>query len=431
MLQSQAEFLATNPKQAEKFLDSLDEDQAKALLYDWRHWARPNQLQPDSDWRIWLLLAGRGFGKTRSGAEWVLEQVASGRKRIALIAPTSDDARAVLVEGESGILARSPPWNYPLYEPSRRRIFWENGAMATLYSADEPKRLRGPQYDAAWADELATWRYQRDAWDNIMFGLRLGDDPRIVVTTTPKPTMLIREIVERADCTITSGSTYDNRSNLAPGFFDDIISKYEGTRVGRQEIYAELLSDIVGALWQRAWLDAARLNEVPVDLQRVVVAIDPPITSKEGSDECGIIVGGVGVDNQGYVLADLSQQATPNEWAGIAVRAYYQYDADRIVAEVNQGGDMVEAVIRHVDKSVAYRAVHATRGKVVRAEPIAALYEQHRISHIGTLATLEDQLCAFTTDFDRRTSGYSPDRLDALVWAFTDLMQKQKRKPTV
>ena len=343
-----------------------------------------------------------------------------------MVAPTAADARDVMIEGESGILAISPEWERPNYEPSKRRLTWPNGAIATAYSADEPERLRGPQHDSAWCDEVASWRYP-EAWDMLMFGLRLGDDPRVVVTTTPKPVKIIRELIADPTTAITRGSTYENRPNLAPPFFEQIIRKYEGTRLGRQELNAEILDDVPGALWTRARIEETRWpvhRNVP-ELTRIVVAIDPAVTSGDEADETGIIVAGIDANDHGYVLADQSGRYPPTEWARIAIALYHQHKADRIVAEVNNGGDMVEATIRMIDANVAYTAVHASRGKVVRAEPVAALYEQRRIHHVGAFPTLEDQQCGFTTDFDRKAAGFSPDRVDALVWAFSDLMVDQ------
>jgi phage terminase large subunit-like protein len=396
---------------------------ADALETGWVSIARPNQLPPSGDWRVWLLLAGRGFGKTRTGAEWVIERAGSGQaKRLALVAPTAADARDVMVEGESGILAISPPWFMPLYEPSRRRLTWPNGAIATTYSADEPDRLRGPQHDAAWCDEVGAWRFP-EAWDMLMFGLRLGTDPRVVVTTTPRPTKLIRELLGRAgkDVVVTRGSTYENRANLAAAFFDQIVRKYEGTRLGRQELDADVLDDVPGALWSREGIEAVR-HQRALDLERIVVAIDPAATSGEDADETGIIVAGKDAQGHGYVLADASGRYAPADWAKTAIALYRAHSADRIVAEVNSGGEMVEATLRMVDPNVPFTSVRASRGKVVRAEPVAALYEQGRVHHVGTFAKLEDQMCSFTTDFDRSRAGYSPDRVDALVWALTDLL---------
>lgn len=404
-------------EQRRALLDEFSDEELEALEYDWRYWARPKQLPPEGDWRVWLVLAGRGFGKTRTLAEWVRMRVESGRsRRMALVAPTAADVRDVVVEGESGILAVSPPWNRPLYEPSKRRLTWPNGAIATTYSADEPDRLRGPQHDDAACDEIAAWRYP-ETWDMLMFGLRLGDDPQVLAATTPKPVKLIRNLLASSSTVVTRGSTYENLGNLAPVFLEEIVARYEGTRLGRQELNAELLDDVPGALWTRRLLDDLRVSEAP-DLQRIVVSIDPAVTSGEEADETGISVAGLGVDGHGYVLGDLSCRLSPDGWARRAVNAYHDRRADRLVAEVNNGGDLVERVIRTVDRNVSYRAVHASRGKRVRAEPIAALYEQGKVHHAGALPDLEDQMCAYTPD------GYagSPDRLDALVWALTDLM---------
>src|SRR5215831_2253734 len=394
-----------------------------ALENSWPVIARPNQLPPPGDWSIWLLLAGRGFGKTRTLAEWACGQAASGNvSRIALVAATAADARDVLVEGESGILAVAPPGCRPIYEPSKRRLTWPNGATATTFSAEEPERLRGPQHDAAVCDELASWS-RPETWDMLQFGLRLGRNPRCLVATTPRPTKLIRELLAREgrDVVVTRGSTYENRANLAPGFFDQIIGKYEGTRLGRQELEAELLEDTPGALWSHSIIDASRQAAAP-HLARIVVAIDPAVTSGEDADETGIIVVGKDHQGHGYVLADASGKYQPIEWARIAVAAYRAHHADRIVAERNNGGAMVEATIRMVDGNVPVTTVWASRGKAVRAEPVSARYEQGRVHHIGTFPKLEDQMCAFTTDFDRARAGYSPDRLDALVWGLTELL---------
>lgn len=391
---------------------------AEQLRHDWRRWARPNQLPPRGDWTTWMLLAGRGFGKTRTGAEFVRAEVEAGRAgRVALVAPTAADARDVMVEGESGILAICPPRNRPKYEPSKRRVTWDNGAIATLYSADEPERLRGPQHDLAWPDELAAWRYP-ETWDMLMFGLRLGARPRAVVTTTPRPTRLIRELIASPTTVVTRGSTYDNRANLAPAFLDTIIRKYEGTRLGRQELYAEVLDDVPGALWTRAMIDAANQPHATPDLVRVVVAIDPAVTSGEDSDETGIIVAGLDATGLAHVLADRTCRMSPDGWARRAVTAFDEFKADRIVAEVNNGGDLVEATIRTVRRNIPYLKVHASRGKRIRAEPIAALYEQGRVRHAPGLTALEDQMLTFLPEGNEG----SPDRVDALVWALTELI---------
>jgi len=397
---------------------------ADALENSWPAVARPNQLSPPGDWwQIWLLLAGRGFGKTRTLAEWVCDQAASGQaSRIALVAATAADARDVLVEGESGILAVAPPWCRPIYEPSKRRLTWPNGVIATTFSAEEPDRLRGPQHDAAVCDELASWSHP-ETWDMLQFGLRLGRKPRCLIATTPRPTKLLRELLAREghDVVVTRGSSYDNKANLAPAFFAQIVKKYEGTRLGRQELNAELLEDTPGALWSQGLIDGTRIGAAP-ELTRIVLAIDPAATSGEDADETGVVVVGQDKDGQGYVLADCSGRYTPIEWARIAISAYRTHHADRIVAERNNGGDMVEATLRMVDQNVPVTTVWASRGKVTRAEPISALYEQGRMHHVGTFPQLEDQMTNFTSDFDREAAGYSPDRLDAMVWAATELL---------
>ncbi len=401
--------------------EALREPDAIAMTHEWQLWARPAQLAPAGSWRIWLLLAGRGFGKTRSGAEWVREQVGSGTaRRIALVAPTAADARDVMVEGQSGLLAIAPGKDRPLYEPSKRRLSWANGAVATLFSADEPERLRGPQFDAAWCDELAAWRYP-ETWDNLMLGLRLGVHPRVVATTTPKPVRLIRTLLAAPDCVVTRGSTHENEKNLAPSFLSAILKQYAGTRLGRQELEAELLEDTPGALWTRDAIERARIAAAP-PLRRVVVAIDPAASSGESADETGIVVAGLGEDGHGYVLDDLSGRCRPHEWAARAIAAFHAHKADRVVAETNNGGEMVENTLRMIDPSVAYKPVHAARGKVTRAEPVAALYEQGRVHHVGAMPGLEDQMCAFAPSVVGSAAGSSPDRVDALVWALSELL---------
>jgi phage terminase large subunit-like protein len=419
------------------YLDSLTTRQLKDLRYTWSANARPGQRAPEGYWRTWLLLSGRGYGKTRAGAEWVRSQVEDhGKMRIALVAATAADARDVMVEGESGILAISRPDFMPRYEPSKRRLTWPNGAIATTYSADEPRTLRGPQHDAAWCDELAAWRYP-EAWDMLLFGLRLGKNPQVVVTTTPRPTTLVKNLMAKKTTVLTRGSTYDNRANLAPEFFDDIVAAYEGTDLGRQEIWGEVIDDLEGALWKRRVIDRNRWQAVdpktgeriPLpDLSRIVVAVDPSVTNKPGSDETGIIVAGIDgppTKAHAYVLDDLSGRMDAEDWAREACAAYALWDADCIVAEVNQGGDLVKTMIRMVDPNAKYKAVTATRGKFVRAEPAAALYQQNRVHHVGLFGKLEDQQCNFTVDMDRATMG-SPDRVDALVWGLFELVVRHR-----
>lgn len=399
--------------------ESLSDEAAAVALYEWGLWARENQWTPQRDWRAWLLLGGRGSGKTRTGAEWVRSRVESGTSgRIALVARTGADVRDVIVEGESGIMAISPPWWQPKYVPAKRRLEWPNGAIATTYTAEEPDQLRGPQHDDAWCDELAAWAYP-DAWDQLLFGLRLGPDPRVVITTTPRPTPIIRRLLADPNTVVTRSKTRDNADNLAPTFLTQIVRRYEGTRLGRQELDGEVLDDLPGALWKREVFDELRVQEAP-SLRRVVVAIDPAVTATEDSDETGIVVAGMDYRGHGYVLADASLRDTVDGWARKAVQMFRSHSADRIVAEVNNGGDLVERVLRTVDRNVPFTAVRASRGKATRAEPIAALYEQGRVHHVGGMPELEDQLASFTAD------GYqgdgSPDRADAAVWALSDLM---------
>ena len=415
---SVAESLASlSPTRRAEALRGLTEAQAVALLRDWRFWGRPYQHEPAGTWRTWLILAGRGWGKTRTGAETVRQWATSGRYgRIALVARTAADVRDVIVEGESGLLAIHRDDERPVWKASQRRLEWPNGAIATTYSAEEPDQLRGPQSDAAWCDELAAWRYP-ETWDQLQFGLRLGDAPRVIVTTTPRPTKLVRLLASAPDTHVTRGKTADNRKNLAPGVVADLERRYAGTRLGRQELDGEILDDSAGALWRWQWIDAARVARAP-DLRRVVVAIDPAASSHDESDETGIVVAGIGHDGRAYVLADASGRYRPEEWARTALALYREHRADAIVAEANNGGEMVAATLRVHDRGANVRTVHATRGKATRAEPVAALYEQARVSHVGALARLEDQL----TTWDPATSRASPDRLDALVWALTEVM---------
>ena len=383
----------------------------------WKATARPNQLTPDGDWLTWVILAGRGWGKTRTGAEdaaWA--GMANPGWRIAVVAPTSADARDTCIEGDSGLLNVLPRETVQTWNRSLGELILVNGTRFKTFSADEPERLRGPQHHRAWADELAAWRYP-EAWDQLMFGLRLGQHPQAVVTTTPKPTPLVKALVAAKTSHVTRGSTFDNAANLAPSALQMLKDKYDGTRLGRQELEAEILGDLPGALWSLATLDAYRLRDSP-DLQRIVVSVDPAVTATEASDEHGIVVAGL-ADKRGIVLEDASLQGSPNEWARRAVSLYRSWNADCIVIEVNQGGDMVAHTIRTIDPNVNIREVRASRGKHVRAEPIAALYEQGRVAHVGAFPELEAQMTQMTT------SGYegegSPDRVDALVWAFTEL----------
>lgn len=351
-------------------------------------------------------------------------------QRIALVAETAADARDVMVEGESGLLAVHPPDFRPTYEPSKRRVTWPNGAVATLYNATEPDQLRGPQHDAAWCDELAKWRYAQETWDMLQFGMRLGLHPQQIVTTTPRPIKIIRDLLKDAGTVVTRGKTSENRNNLAPAFVKQIEDKYKGTRLGRQELDAEVLDDIPDALWTRAGLDAHRRKpgEIP-PLKRIVVAVDPAAKTNEMREDgaaTGIVAAGIGDDDRGYVLEDATCRQSPNGWARMAVALFDKLDADCIVGETNQGGDMVAATVRAVRPGLPFREVTATRGKWVRAEPIAALYEQGRISHAGAFASLEDEMVAFGPN--GLADGASPDRLDALVWALTELFPRMTQK---
>lgn len=425
-----AVWIASLPeKQRNEILAALPAALRRQIIWLWKFWARADQLAPAGEWSAWLMLGGRGAGKTRAGAEWVRASVtgktplAKGRRaRIALVGETISSAREVMVEGESGIMAVSPPWERPKYEASRRRLIWPNGAQAQLFSAEDPDGLRGPQFDGAWADELAKWRHGRETWDMLQFGMRLGADPRQVITTTPRPVKLLRDLLADPNIVVSRAASYANAANLAPQFFARITAQYEGTRLGRQELMAELLEDNPDALWSRAQIDAGRVN-VAAEMPRIVVGIDPPAASTANSDTCGIIVAGLGTDGHGYVLADYSVQGvSPQVWASRAVAAYRDFQADRLVAEVNQGGDMVEAVIRQVDPHAPVRSVRASRGKAARAEPVSALYEQGRVHHVGAFPALEDEMAEFTRGFNRSSAGWSPDRVDALVWAITELM---------
>jgi len=396
----------------------LSNEDAQRLLYDWSFWARPEQVAPEGDWFVWLLRSGRGFGKTRTGAEWVIGRAQAGFKRIALVGQTKADLRDTMIElGESGIMRISPPWFRPEFQPSKRRLMWPNGAVAVLYSGDEPDQLRGPQHDSAWVDELAKFKYPEDTWSNLLFGMRIGSKPQIVVTTTPRPIPLIKRLIADRNTVDMQRSSYDNIDNLSPVYVREVLEPMAGTRLGRQEIDGAILDDTPGALWKRTIIEAGRVRRAPAELKRIVVAVDPAATSGQESAETGIIVAGLGQDGHGYVLDDRTVRASPAEWAAQAVSAYYRAKADRIVAEANNGGEMVEATIRTVDANISFKLVWASRGKQTRAEPISALYEQGKIHHVGMFAELEDQMCSWVP------GETSPDRMDALVWAMTELVQ--------
>ncbi len=413
------------------FIAGLSDNALASLPWLFEFWALPHQLPPEGAWKSWVIMGGRGAGKTRAGAEWVRAQVegptpdAPGRaRRVALVAETFDQGRDVMVMGDSGILACSPPDRRPLWEAGRRRLVWANGATATVYSAHEPEALRGPQFDAAWVDELAKWKKAGETWDMLQFALRLGEHPQQVVTTTPRNVGVLKAILRNPSTVMTHAPTDANRAYLAESFLAEVQARYAGTRLGRQELEGVLLEDVEGALWTTAMLEGCRVDAAPA-LDRVVVAVDPSVTGGPGSDECGIVVAGVVCEGppqdwRAYVLEDASVRGGPVEWARAAIAAMGRHGAERLVAEVNQGGDLVESVIRQLDPLVPFRALRAGRGKGLRAEPVAALYEQGRVRHLRGLGTLEDQLCRMTVrGFDGRGS---PDRLDALVWAIHELM---------
>ncbi len=420
------------PQIRTEFLDSLSDEALAALPYLFEFWALPHQLPPEGNWRSWVVMGGRGAGKTRAGAEWVRSMVEGalpedhGRaRRIALVGETFDQVRDVMIFGDSGILAVSPPDRRPEWQATRRRLVWPNGAIAEAHSASSPEGLRGPQFDAAWVDELAKWKQAEEAWDMLQFGLRLGKMPQQVVTTTPRNVAVLKQILSAPSSVVTSAPTEANRAHLADNFLADVRARYGNTSLGRQELDGVLLDDIEGALWTREILDGSRVVDVP-DLDRVVVAVDPAVSSGKSSDACGIVV--VGAQLQGppedwraYVLEDATiSGASPRGWAEAAVAAFERHEADKIVAEINQGGDLVEQLIRQVAPLTPFGALRASRGKVARAEPVAALYEQGRVRHAGELSALEDQMVMLTTQgFQGRGS---PDRVDALVWAIKELM---------
>jgi phage terminase large subunit-like protein len=393
----------------------------KSAAHNWRGQARPSQLPP-ADFSVWLLLSGRGFGKSWCGANYTCELAGSGEaKRIALIGPTWDHVRATMVEGSSGIMTVAPAWGRPVFEASKSQLTWSSGAIATMYSADQPESLRGPEHDFAWCDELAAWR-RPETWDNLLLTLRLGK-PRVVVTTTPRPTKLIRDLVAREGTdgiVITRGSTYENRAHLAPQFFTQLVRRYEGTRLARQELLGQVLDDVPGALWTREMIEETRVEEAP-ELQRICIGVDPAGSSAAGADLTGIVGCGLGQDGHLYVLADSSIRGTPREWAAKAIGLYYSLKADKIVVERNFGGEMAAATLASVDPGVPVKEISSSRGKVLRAEPIASFWEQKHAHIAGTFPELEDQMCSFTSDWDRARDG-SPDRVDSLVFSASELM---------
>jgi phage terminase large subunit-like protein len=415
-------------------------DDRLALLNCWALNARPDQLAPSLDetnpWRTWMIMGGRGAGKTRAGAEWIrhlatrADRPTSGPpRRFALIGETLGDARRVMVEGVSGLLSVHSDAERPLFEPSKNQLTWANGSIAHLFSAEDPDTLRGPQFEFAWCDEIAKWRHPQQAWDMLQFGLRLGTQPRALVTTTPRAIPLIKRLLADSGTVVSHTRTVDNAANLAASFITEMQRRYTGTALGRQELDGELITESAGALWRRDWIDTARITEQP-ELARIVVAVDPPVTANANSDACGIVVAAKGMDGRAYVLADRTIQGrSPDVWARAAIAAYRDFSADRIVAEVNQGGDMVPLTLRSVDATVPITQVRATRGKWLRAEPVAALYAEGRVIHVGAFPELEDQMLSFGTS--TKGQARSPDRLDALVWALTALMLETEPQPNM
>ena len=414
-----------------RMLEALSPTELIALKHDWTFWARPDQLRPPGAWRVWVAMAGRGWGKTRVGAEDIRAEVDAGTARnIALVGATNADVRDVMVlgtEDSPGLMGVFPPHQRPLFIPSRRLLRFHNGAIARTFSAEKPSRLRGPQFDRAWADELAAWQRMRETWNNLMFGLRKGDNPRATVTTTPRPLPLLKELLADPRTAVTRGRTKDNLANLAPSFVEDIMRRYDGTTLGRQELDGELLDDLAGALWRMSTLDAHRVTKAPSDLARVIIGVDPSVAGKDKDDEgrkrddCGIVaVGRTGsIKNypQRYVLADYSLNAPPQQWAREVVRAYWIHQADMVAAEANNGGELVRMAIHQVDPRVNVKLVNAQRGKYIRAEPVGSAYERGEVHHVGVLRALEEEMVTWQPGMEPPMP--SPNRIDALVWAIT------------
>ncbi len=423
LIRSIADLLALDAPTRSQILSQLSNKEASELYYDWQFWARSDQLPPRRDWLYWLILAGRGAGKTRAGAE-AIRSWSKAFSLINLVGPTGDDVRDVMVLGESGLLACCAPSERPVFERSKARLMWPNGSVSQLFSAEEPDRLRGKQHEKLWLDELAAWRYP-ESFEQALLGLRLGASPQAIITTTPRPIKLIKQLLIDPHAITTRGSTFDNSNMLADAFIRRIATRYAGKQIGQQELFAEIVEDAPGALWTRAMIEQTRADPemAAPNLVEIVVAVDPPAKSGDKADECGIVVAGKAANGHIYILADLTSQGdSPVQWASRVVAAFERFRANRVVAEVNNGGDMVASILRHEYPNLPVRSVTATRGKYLRAEPVAAAYERGLIHHAATFPELESQLCTLTPDFNSRTSGHSPDRADALVWAVTDLI---------
>jgi len=421
---SNAELVARLPKEdQDAFFNSLTAEQTELLLYDWSFWARPKQRIPEGAWYLWFIMSGRGFGKTRTGAETIIEWQRRGYGIFALIGQTTADVRDVMLHGESGLITVAPPYNRPRYIASKRQIEWPNGAKGFIYSGDEPDQLRGPQHHKGWVDEPGKFKYLEDCIDMFELGLRIGDNPQYIATGTPKPRPTIKKMVEDPSTYLTLGSSFENLSNLSSRFIERVIKKYDGTRIGEQELYGKLFSDVAGALWNHEVIQKHKVNARPTDFIRIVVAIDPSVTDNERSDEAGIITAGLTAEGHAYVFADDSRKCHPSIWSGLAVKRYKKEQADLVVAETNNGGDLVEMVLQTTGSKVNFKKVHAARGKRLRAEPISTLYDKGVVHHVGDFPELESEMCEWVPGED------SPNRLDALVWCLTELMLDDTDEP--
>ncbi len=417
-MRSNVQWLLSQPEPVRTAaLRSLTASQAEALVYDWGFWAREKQLPPPGDWTVWLYMAGRGTGKTRTFAEWIKAREAQGYRRFFLVGQTPADVRDVMIEGESGILSCYPSRSRPTYEPTKRRLTWPSGATALAFSGANPEQLRGPQGDTCWVDELAAFDNPAATWNNLRLAVRLSDNPRIGISTTPKPLSLLREIRDEPSTVLVTESTYANKLNLSEAFFRGIVARYEGTRTGRQEIHAELLDESEFALWKRSQIEALRVREAP-QARRIVIGVDPAAQDTQDSSETGIIVAMLGRDGHGYVLADLSGHYSPEQWGRRVVEAFHRWNADNIIVEANNGGLMCQHVIRTVWPQAPVKLVHASHSKQARSEPVASLYELGRVHHVGMFPELEDQ----QVSWEPLSGDKSPDRVDALTWALTELM---------